>query len=77
MQTSDYSRAKWKMPLFPYLRLLVAACRYEDLKQQLMAAQNLAEQEGDQEQLARAAAAVARLTFPAGAVDTSRSAATV
>ncbi|KAL0029741.1 hypothetical protein WJX79_006839 [Trebouxia sp. C0005] len=45
--------------------------RYEDLKQQLLAAQNLAEQEGDQEQLARAAAAVARLTFPAGNVDTS------
>ncbi|KAL3132082.1 hypothetical protein ABBQ32_008692 [Trebouxia sp. C0010 RCD-2024] len=39
--------------------------RYEDLKQQLMAAQNLAEQEGDQQELARAAAAVARLTFPA------------
>lgn len=45
--------------------------RYEDLKQQLLAAQNLAEQEGDQEQLARAAAAVARLTFPSGNVDTS------
>lgn len=47
-------------------------CRYEDLKQQLLAAQNLAEQEGDQQELARAAAAVARLTFPSsGAVDTS------
>lgn len=46
--------------------------RYEDLKQQLLSAQNLAEQEGDQEQLARAAAAVARLTFPSsGVVDTS------
>ena len=46
-------------------------CRYEDLKQQLMAAQNLAEQEGDQQELARAAAAVARLTFPAsGPADT-------
>ena len=47
-------------------------CRYEDLKQQLLAAQNLAEQEGDQQELARAAAAVARLTFPSsGAADTS------
>lgn len=45
--------------------LLHRLCRYEDLKQQLMAAQNLAEQEGDQQELARAAAAVARLTFPA------------
>lgn len=42
------------------------------MKQQLLAAQNLAEQEGDQQELARAAAAVARLTFPSsGAVDTS------
>lgn len=44
-------------------------CRYEDLKQQLLAAQNLAEQEGDQQELARAAAAVARLTFPSGNVE--------
>ena len=46
------------------LRLLGVPFRYEDLKQQLLAAQNLAEQEGDQQELARAAAAVARLTFP-------------
>ena len=43
--------------------------RYEDLKKQLLAAQNLAEQEGDQQELARAAAAVARLTFPSGNVE--------
>ena len=52
--------------------ILPELCRYEDLKQQLLAAQNLAEQEGDQQELARAAAAVARLTFPSsGAVDTA------
>lgn len=46
--------------------------RYEELKHQLLTAQNLAEQEGDQQELARAAAAVARLTFPSsGVVDTS------
>ena len=55
-----------------YLLIIDALFRYEDLKQQLLSAQNLAEQEGDQEQLARAAAAVARLTFPSsGVVDTS------
>ena len=63
-----FIRLRW----WCYLLIIDALFRYEDLKQQLLSAQNLAEQEGDQEQLARAAAAVARLTFPSsGVVDTS------
>ena len=40
------------------------ACRYEELRAQLRTAQDAAEQEHDEAELARAAAAVARLTAP-------------
>ena len=41
-----------------------AACRYEELRAQLRSAQDAAEQEQEEEELARATAAVARLTAP-------------
>ena len=46
-------------------------CRYEELKRQLEAAQEAAQQEDEEAELARATAAVARLTAPSAAVATA------